>query len=456
MTWNLNGNPYEVQSRALDKCGGRGEFGYWMEMGLGKTAVALSDFLELWLNHDVDILIVICPNTLKRNWAKEAETWLKMDPNIRVWPELGSVIDMPNIFIINYETLIYSGGEEVDRLINRYRCMVVLDESIMIKNHKAKKTKWLLQRKTLMEYRRCLSGSPIVQGPHDLWAQLTFLSANGKSNYFAFRNYFCRMGGWQGKQVLGVKKDRELELANMVDQVGFRARKDEWTDLPPKIYTERRFDLTRDQTAHYTTMRDDLIAYVQGEEIEVHMVITKIMKLQQISSGWVNSEEGEPIKIPGKNPKLDLLLELYETRDTPIVVNAHYRHSIQDIFDALDKKKIPYSFITGGMQDEDIEAEKFKFNTGEADIIICQVRSAKYGHTLLGTEDNRCATAVYYENNYSLDDRIQSEDRIHRHGQTNDSVLYIDLIGTEEEIDIIKCLQHKSNVAQSIIDYFRR
>jgi hypothetical protein len=86
------------------------------------------------------------------------------------------------------------------------------------------------------------------------------------------------------------------------------------------------------------------------------------------------------------------------------------------------------------------------------------MKAGKYGHTLLGIQNDpayRCHTMIFYENTYSLDDRSQIEDRFHRHGQTADSVLYIDLIGTDLDRSAIGALQRKEGIFQAIFQYLR-
>ena len=86
-----------------------------------------------------------------------------------------------------------------------------------------------------------------------------------------------------------------------------------------------------------------------------------------------------------------------------------------------------------------------------------QTRAGKYGHTLLGGEDvaDRCSTMVFAENSYSLDDRSQIEDRIHRHGQTADSCLYVDIWGTPLDHRVTQALQAKEAISQAVFSYFK-
>src|SRR3990172_5584962 len=84
-TWPLAVKPYAVQVKALEKsCGKRG-YAFFMEMGLGKTAVVLAAYLSLRSAGLVDRMLVICPNSLKNTWMQEA---IKMGAKVDmiVWP----------------------------------------------------------------------------------------------------------------------------------------------------------------------------------------------------------------------------------------------------------------------------------------------------------------------------------------------------------------------------------
>jgi hypothetical protein len=115
------------------------------------------------------------------------------------------------------------------------------------------------------------------------------------------------------------------------------------------------------------------------------------------------------------------------------------------------------AYIKGGMTPEEIQHQKDLFNNDSGcRIILAQTRASKYGHTLIGgtTAIDNCSTMVFAENSYSLDDRSQIEDRIHRHGQTASSCLYIDLWGTKLDHKITAALQAKENIAQAVFQHF--
>ena len=110
------------------------------------------------------------------------------------------------------------------------------------------------------------------------------------------------------------------------------------------------------------------------------------------------------------------------------------------------------------MEPEEIQAQKTRFNTDRrCRVILTQIRAAKYGHTLLGgpLSDDLSSTMVFAENSYSLDDRSQIEDRVHRHGQTAESCLYVDVWGTKLDHRITQALQAKESIVQAVFHHFR-
>jgi SNF2 family DNA or RNA helicase len=111
------------------------------------------------------------------------------------------------------------------------------------------------------------------------------------------------------------------------------------------------------------------------------------------------------------------------------------------------------------MDPNEIEEHKHRFNNDpDCRLILLQATAGKYGHTLIGGEpvNDRCSTTIFFENSYSLDTRSQIEDRNHRWGQLNDSVLYIDLCGTSMDRNVIQALQRKESIFQTVFSLIKR
>ncbi len=446
MKWYLKGKPYDVQSAALDKANGRRGFGYFMEMGLGKTSTAYNEFIHLMEMDEVDTMIVVCPQSLKAVWAEEAEKWeVGFDPTI--WPRTRHQEGPKKIFLINYEALIGKGGEYLEYLLGMNRVYLVLDESIHVKNPRAKRTRRMIGLAAMASYVRILSGAPITKSALDIWGQFRCIGELKGQNQYAFRNHFCVMGGYLGKQIVGAKN--QDELSTLIDGNAFRARKKDWTDLPETLNTTRNYVLYRDQQKQYSAMLDELVINVNDETVTAPMVITQMMKLQQIAGGFVIDEQGDTHDIISekKNPKLNLAEEIVDELDSKVIIFAFYKKSID-----LLAKRFPNGVCLTGNQGKEVQAmEKRGFNNYTNQVMIAQLTAGKYGHTLLGTKDMPCHTTIFYENTYDMDARVQAEARNHRHGQ-HYPVTYIDLVGTTLDKKVIGALQRKQNLATSIID----
>jgi hypothetical protein len=208
----------------------------------------------------------------------------------------------------------------------------------------------------------------------------------------------------------------------------------------------------------YKSMEDDFVLWLNdSENVAVDAFITKYIKLAQIQSGFIIKEDGsiEELVAPEDNPRFNLVKEIVEDVNGKVVIPYVHRYTLG----LLQRALVDYhpAHIMGGMKPEEIQAEKDKFNNDTAcRVILVQSRAGKYGHTLLGGTDayDKCSTMVFAENSYSLDDRSQIEDRIHRHGQTADSCLYIDVWGTRLDHKITMALQAKENISQAVFSHF--
>ena len=214
--------------------------------------------------------------------------------------------------------------------------------------------------------------------------------------------------------------------------------------------------MSPEQSKLYESLKDECIAWLDdgGGAVTAEMPIVKLLRLQQIASGWVpRSDEDieagdeEPIyEIPGKNPRLELLGEIVEDLPHPAIIWARFRGDIDRIgakLDAMGKTWVRYD---GAIPPGPERAEaKRQFNEGEVQFFVGNPAVGGQGLTLI-----RAKTTIYYSNSFDLDQRLQSEDRNHRIGQ-DVPVNYVDLIarGTVDS-QIIQALRRKINVASMI------
>ncbi len=455
-----------VQVEALEFGRGKRGVGYFLEMGLGKTLLALEEFRRATkaLNPgdlNATRLVVVAPNTFKRGWLDEIDKHgFAFQPYVFVsgaktndaWFSTVKY-SAPPVLIINYEAVRQPNILLKVMAWMRIRpTMLVLDESIQIKTHDSLQTKAALALALEARIVRCLTGLPQTQGPHDLYPQLRALGLFTGVKFWAFRNTFCVMGGWEMKQIVGVKNADQLARA-MAPAV-FQAKKADWLpDLPRKDFSIRSYEMSGEQLAQFNQMRDEFLLELESEIVAVDIAVSKYEKLSQIQCGFIINEDQATRELvaPEKNPRLQVLCDLVDQIEGKVVIV--YRHrAVFDLLYLYGGFDSP-AYIKGAMTPDETSEQKRRFNEEQTcRVFLGQCDAVKYGHTLLGGSEpeNHCSTMIFFESSYSLDTRTQDEDRIHRRGQKGETVLYIDLSGSELDRRVVRALQKKEDLYDAV------
>ena len=251
-----------------------------------------------------------------------------------------------------------------------------------------------------------------------------------------------------GRSIQVVDKFQNLgELSDTVKQFSYRVLKEDCLDLPPKVFIKRHVTLTPEQKKVYEQMKKAAIAVLNGKVTTTMTVLTQLMRLHQITCGYVAADDGTTQQV--ESNRLNELMSVLEDTDGKVIIWANYQMSVSEIMQALTKKYGANSFVHyyGLTPQEDRQDYIRKFqNDPECRFIIGTPQTGGYGITL--TQAN---TVIYYSNGYDLEKRLQSEDRAHRIGQKK-TVTYIDLIA-EDTIDekIVEALRKKINIASEVM-----
>ncbi len=455
-----------VQAAALEFSYGKPGVGYFMEMGTGKTLTALTEFKQAVHERVATRLVVIAPNSFKPGWVDEIlKHGLAFEPYIFIsgskrndaWFSTVKY-GAPPVLVINYEAVRMPAVLlRVMAWMRVKPTMLAIDESIQIKTHDSEQTKAALKLAAEAKIVRCLSGLPQTQGPHDLYPQLRAIGLFQGVKFWAFRNTFCQMGGWENKQIVGVKNAEAL--ARIMAPVIFQARKADWLPaLPRKDFTIRTYEMSGEQAAQYKQMRDEFLLELENEIVAVDIAVSKYEKLSQIQCGFILNEDRNPRVLvePEKNPRLAVLLDLLSQIEGKTIVIYRHRYVFEILAEAL--KHWNPAYIKGQMKPEETTAQKLRFNEdSECRLMLGQCDAIKYGFTLLGGAAARdhCSTMIFFESSYSLDTRTQDEDRIHRRGQTGENVLYVDLSGSELDRRVVRALQKKEDLYEAVFSKLR-
>lgn len=469
-------NPYKHQQTAIDLAGQRRSFGFFMEMGTGKSKVLIDNLGMLYQAGEVDFALIIAPKGVYRNWvSKEIPEHMSDDVPTRVirWvssankaqtEEMRSVkdkFDGLTIFVMNVEAFSTLKGKQAGEWLGGAfgaKGLIAIDESTTIKNHKAKRSKNLCKIADRFKYKRLLTGSPITKSPLDIFQQAEFLGKGllGHESFYTFQMRHAiimkqKMGAKVFNQVMGYKNIEEL--THKIEQFSYRVLKKDCLDLPDKLYTARYVDLTFEQMQMYENIRKYALQMFDDDDsgetaiVTAPAVITQLLRLQQVLSGHLKTDDGEIITFPTK--RMDALKEILQEHDGKAIIWSRFRHDIKMITDMLNKEfgEGCAAAYFGDTSDETRNniVKNFQGNNS-LKYFVGNPATAGYGLTLTEAD-----LVIYYANDFNLETRIQSEDRAHRIGQKK-NVTYIDLI-SEDTIDekIVQSLKAKIDLGAKVL-----
>lgn len=443
-------------------------WGHFLEMRLGKTPTVLNEFM-LYRLQGLRKMVVISPNSYKYDWAMEVGKFGIDIPAIVYETSAAEQIEKyikdagdEYILILNYEALQYEKTQILLEKVLDKNTFLVADESIKIKNHTSITTRVALELSKMAGPTRIMTGLPMTQGPQDLYSQFRFIRMLNGKNYFAFRNRYCKMGGFKAKKVVGVKEENQPELNRMLGENTLVAKRLHWGNPHIPEYNTVNLELSPIQLKHYREMDQDFITTLEsGFEVTVDQVISKLLKLQQISSGFLYLPDKTSVKLMPltETPKMKKLLEMMNDEITSkVVVAYHYGFSGDALLEVLKPWNPAVIRSKQWMQKagKDVVSEKKRFNNDpDCRVMVLQITAGKYGHDLSGREGDRTELMVFYENNYSLDDRVQVEMRPTALDQ-DWSNLYLDFASSKVERDVLKAVVKKEDLVTAIFGSYGR
>jgi len=453
-------------------------------MGTGKSKIIIDTFGKLVAEGLCNGLLILCPKSLLTTWERDVfpdhfpKEFLSQTQIVR-WgskkseryaDDLWSKAYPYHVFLVNLEGLREGTArlaesrslKAVKHFLKGHTTLSVVDESTLIKNPKAKRTKAVLKHVSLQsQYRRILSGLPAPNGPLDLYSQIAFLGSDllGHSSYYSFKSRYAIQepirvaGGRVFNQVVGFRHLEEL--SQKIQSFSTTLSKEDCLDLPDKMYKNIYITLSPRQKKIYEQMKNEaLIQLTNEEQVSAQQVITILLRLQQIASGFIKTDQGSLYLIDDnkESPRLQALESVCRGTERKVLIWTQYLAELNMICSMFEKEFPGESYVTyhGDTSSEKRQkaVEQFQNPKSAVRFFVGQIQAGGRGLTL-----TEAKTVVFFSNTYNLELRQQAEDRAHRIGQKN-NVTYIDLIaeGTIDEtvgksqklkLDLVKRLMHK-------------
>lgn len=454
----------------------------WFEQGTGKTRTLIEILRRRYHKAGcIQPTLIFAPKIVCRKWKEEFKKYSKIHQD-RIFVLEGSgkqradtLVKASNLYgkefiaVTNYETVEMKNV--FNMMIGIGFEIVGCDESQRLRNPSSVRAKNVCQIADNARHKYLLSGTPTLDGIGlDMFMQYRILDAGetfGK-NFFSFRaTYFYdkNAGMPKAKHFPDWRANPRLkdEMQRRIDVKSLRVLKKDCLDLPPLIKKEVYDELTPEQARHYKAMSKEFITWLDTNSdvptaALAQLAITKTLRLQQITTGFVNDEHGNAVRIPCNRTKvLAQLLEDIPPTDKVIIWAVHQENytMIREVCENLGRKCVElHGKVKGsdyGVKEKDAYSHvvnEFRTNP-EVTVII-----ANQGAGGVGIDLVEAKYAIYYSKNFKLEDDQQSEARNYRGGsEIHDTVVRIDIVAPNTIDDIInKRLRDKAHGGTILLD----
>lgn len=431
---NLKTSLYPWQRAAVEKLIGIRVGALYMEMGTGKTRTALEIIQRRMDAGRLDHVLWLCPCSVRQNLREDI---------LRHADGAFARIAIFGIESLSSSLRLY---DALQRYIAAGTTMLVIDESNLVKNHRAIRTQRITELAKQCRYRLILNGTPISRNEADLFAQWYLLDWRilGYRSFWSFAANHLEYD-----PDIPTKVRRTLNTDYLIEKIApysYQVSREECFSLPGKVYRRVSTAMTEEQERHYMDITDAMIE--QLDERNPETIYRMFSAAQSIISGlWVNDVRGHirtrpMFADPLDNPRVQTLLDYIDTlgASEQAIIFCKYTHEIESILHVLPDSVGFYGKLNPAQRQRNLEA----FREGKR-FLVANKSCAGYGLNL-----QFCHTVIYYSNDWDWATRIQSEDRVYRLGQDNAVTICDICAGGTLDARIMRCLARKEGLEDSI------
>lgn len=435
------------------------------EMGLGKTRQAIVAASEA---EDLGT-IVVCPASLKENWRREIRVVYPEDEVAVVGSGPQYTIEDAPWVVINYDMLPKYLDQLVARIADGKAGAVIVDEAHYIKGSAAIRAKAVLKLVEGAECVYCLTGTPLLNRPSELFNMLKAVGHPLGKLKTPFVARYCgaqmkaRVSDLETgktffvdpKKQWGFRANRKRyrvyvfmddtgathldELREEVKDVMLRRLKNDVLDLPPKVRTDVENELSPEWRTAYENAWDAYLLWLEAhpdasrnmENILTAQQLVEIGKLKQVCS-------------LSKVPRIVSDIENAVEQGQKVIVFSQYTETVRTLYMELGKSD-PVA-LTGDMSAEERQKSVDAFEKGDAKVFIANIKAGGVGLNLTAA-----SIVMFADLDWSPGINDQAEDRAHRMGQQGTVNVYRYVALNTIEGDILKLLDEKKQIIQAIL-----
>lgn len=401
--------PRPYQQLLIERILGQDRVGLWAGMGLGKTSATLTAIDILQAVEPGPVLVLAPLRVARSTWPDEVKKWdhlqhLKVQPIVGEPRQRRAALARPaNVYTMNYENLPWLAehfGESWPF------ATIVADESTKLKSFRLRQggqRAGALRKIAHTQVRRFieLTGTPSPNGMVDLWGQLWFLDKGqrlGKSFSAFSQRWFRQIPNGSDYPQLEIMKHSQREIEQAVSDICISINPKDYFDLKAPIVTDIEVTLPDKAREAYDDMHKEMVAELNGHELEAFTAATKSMKCLQLANGAVYTDEDGNWTEAHKEKLEALASVIEEAAGAPVLVAYHFKSDLARLQKAFPKARV---------LDQNPKTIT-DWNKGKIPILLAHPASAGHG---LNMQDGG-NIIVFFSLNWNLEEHEQIIERI--------------------------------------------
>lgn len=426
-------SPYlrDYQQKIVNNALNEGCYAIFSDTGTGKTAMGLE------IATHFDKTLILCPlSVIETAWIDDCHKFYHNEIIVNCHgnsktERLEKLNSKADIYIMNYESFKILKNEIRNV---QFDCLIV-DESSVMKNMTSQITSDILEMIDVIPHRFVLSGCPTPNHNTEIFPQMKLVNSDVfGNNYYGFLAKYFTQDMANPHRWYQTQENKNVYYNRLSEKSVFLS-KDDCVTLPAKTFEIKKIDMGKTQKMYYQDMvqniKDNINSWSKFE------FTAKLMKLREILSGFVINKDNSITDFDTEKDKI-LKQSIEEIGDKPIIIWCQFIHEIERLAENFNGIA-----LTSKTKNRDDIIRDFKGNK----IKLLFTHPQLLGKGLTFTN---CSYNIYYSLSFSYEDFKQSQDRIHRIGQTNKCTYIILQMKNTIDERIYNCLRRKGNAVDEL------
>lgn len=458
--------PWKHQKKALSYLYRRDTAALYTDMGTGKTKI----MIDLIQSRGFKRVLVVAPNKACEVWEEQIGihgvsgifsvfrlnhlSSGKVIEQLNKIPKSGKISAKSEtyVFIINYEKVWRKG---IDTLLLKKSLgidCVICDESHRIKTPRSKCSMYLARLGKVVPHRYLVTGTPLAENPTDVFAQYKFLDPTiFGTNLGNFRDEYEVIDPIMTARIGHRILDKEHPYKNL-DKLHEKMFScafyiESSVELPEQTDIEHKFTMPPKTEKLYHQVFKEKVAEMNGLWLSSDNVLTTVLRLQQITSGYAaveNIDTKEQKILNVDHARMEALKSLLEDfpEGEPVVIFARFKKDLKNIHKVCRELGLKSSEVSGS-----------KDTLKEWKSSATQILAVQYSSGSESIDLTRARYCIYYSQTQRLALYEQSRKRIHRPGQTRPVVYYHMIETMKKGLTIDEKMYQALMTKQDIVKY---